>query len=383
MKKVPYVLMRGGTSKAVFFHEKDMPPREHWDSFLLDVMGSPDANQIDGMGGANSLTSKVAIISPASAPGCAVDYTFAQVSLAEASVHYTGNCGNISSAVAPFALDEGLVVSDSSTATVRFRNTNTGKILESVIAVTNGMFNPEGDCGIPGVPSAGSAIRMFFMNPAGAVTGKLLPTGNAVDVVETKRGPVRISIIDAANPLVFFIADDAGFTGKELPDEFSVEDLAHMEDIRSAAAELCGFASRAEATTLSPGVPKATMISPPQNYVASDGKSIRAADMDLCVRMMSMQKPHKAMALTGAVCTAVAAMTEGTLVVKALPAPIDGVLRIGHPGGVMSIPVEQDADGSIKAGALRTARRLADGFVYTRRDHYDGAQNKTPKSDKA
>ncbi|GHU26600.1 putative isomerase YraM [Betaproteobacteria bacterium] len=381
MKKVPYVLMRGGTSKAVFFHEKDMPPRKNWDAFLLDVMGSPDANQIDGMGGANSLTSKVAIISPSNVPGYAVDYTFAQVSLAEASVHYKGNCGNISSAVAPFALDEGLVPGDAPSATVRFRNTNTDKILESAIAVADGMFDPEGDCAIPGVPSTGSAIRMFFMNPEGAVTGKLLPTGNAVDVVETKRGPVRISIVDAANPLVFFTAEEAGFTGKELPDEFSAEDLAHLEDIRSAAAELCGFASRAEATAISPGVPKTTMISPPQDYTTINGDNVRAVDMDLCIRMMSMQKPHKAMALTGAICTAVAAMTKGTLVAETLPAPIDGILRIGHPGGVMSIPVEKDADGSIKAGALRTARRLADGFVYTRQDHYSGVQNKTSKPD--
>lgn len=370
MKKVPCVFMRGGTSKALFFHEKDMPPREKWDDFLLDAMGSPDSNQIDGMGGANSLTSKVAIIAPSKNDAYSIEYTFAQVSIAENSVHYAGNCGNISSAVAPFAVDEGLVPATGSETSVLFRNTNTDKILEAVIKTTDGRFDPAGGCLIPGVPNPGSPIRMFFLGPEGAVTGKLLPTGNAVDTVETSKGPVRISIVDAANPLVFFLARETGFTGRELPGDFTPADLAYLEEIRSAAAELCGFAVRDKATELSPGVPKTTIISVPQEYASSAGKAVKAHEMDICIRMMSMQKPHRAMALTGAVCTAVAALTQGTMVSSLIAGPINGTLRIGHPGGIMDVPVEKSPDGTIKAGALRTARRLMEGSIYTREEHY-------------
>lgn len=370
MKKIPCVYMRGGTSKALFFHEKDMPPRDRWDAFLLDAMGSPDMNQVDGMGGANSLTSKAAVIAPSRTDAYAVEYTFAQVSLADATVHYKGNCGNISSAVAPFCVDEGIVPAAGSETAVRFRNTNTDKILEAVVKTSGGKFDPTGDCRIPGVPTPGSPVRMYFLGPEGAVTGKLLPTGNQSDTVSTSRGPVRVNIVDAANPLVFFHAPEAGYTGRELPDEFSSEDLAHIEEIRSAAAELCGFAPRGDATRLSPDVPKSALVAAPQDYVSSSGEMIRAWDMDICARMMSMQKPHRAMALTGAVCAAVAALTPGTLVHSLLNGPVDNTLRIGHPGGVLHVPVEKCPGGEIKAGALRTARRLMEGFIYTREDHY-------------
>ena len=362
--------MRGGTSKALFFHKHDMPPRERWDAFLLDAMGSPDVNQIDGMGGANSLTSKVAVIEPAIDKPYAIDYTFAQVSVAEASVHYKGNCGNISSAVAPFAVDEGLVPVGETSATVRFRNTNTDKILESIVKVTDGAFDPAGDCFIPGVPTPGSPVTMYFINPEGSVTGKRLPTGNAVDAIPSSRGTVRISIVDAANPLIYVVAEEIGYTGTELPDQYTQADLDYFEEIRSAAAERCGFAPKERATELSPGVPKMTLLSPPRDYVSTSGKPVAAGGMDICMRMMSMQKPHRAVALTGAVCTAVAALTPGTLVSSLIANPITDTLRIGHPGGVMGVPVGYDSDGTIKAGALRTARRLSKGFIYTKADHF-------------
>ncbi len=370
MIKVPFVLMRGGTSKALFFHKKDMPPRDRWDAFLLDAMGSPDINQIDGLGGANSLTSKVAIIEPSACGEYAIEYTFAQVTITEASVHYKGNCGNISSAVVPFAIDEGLVKAEGESAAVRFRNTNTDKLLEGVVSLRDGAFDPVGDCYRPGVPTPGSPVRMYFINPEGAVTGKRLPTGNAVDTIRTSRGDMRISIVDAANPLVFLVASDAGYTGGELPDEYTQGDLQFFEEVRSAAAELCGFAPKDQATALSPGVPKMTIISPPRGYTSLSGQPVAAGDMDLCARMMSMQKPHRAMALTGAVCTAVAALTEGTLVKANIGGPFADMLRIGHPGGVMGVPIGTTPDGKIKAGALRTARRLAKGCLYTKKDHY-------------
>ncbi|MDL2209604.1 hypothetical protein LJC26_02230 [Desulfovibrio sp. OttesenSCG-928-O18] len=369
MIKVPSVIMRGGTSKALFFHAKDMPPKEKWDAFLLDAMGSPDVNQIDGMGGANSLTSKVAIIAPVEGEAYSLDYTLAQVSVTEARVFWNGNCGNISSAVAPFAVDEGLVPAQEPLTVVRFRNTNTNKILEAHIEVKDGRFNPEGDCHIPGVPHPGSPVRMFFVGPEGAVTGKLLPTGNAVDVLPTSRGAVPVSIVDAANPLVFMRAESVGHLGSELPDEFAPDQLVFLEEIRSIAAELGGFAPRDKATELSPDVPKTTLIAPPMDYVSLGGEPVRAADMDICVRMVVMGKPHKAIALTGAVCTSVASLTADTLVAS-LSAAKKGVLRIGHAGGVMHVPVERTPEGPVKAGALRTARRLAEGFIFTRKDHF-------------
>lgn len=369
MKKTnrfPCVVMRGGTSRALFFKEADLPAREYWDTVLLETMGSPDINQIDGLGGANSLTSKVAIIAPSSRSDADVDYTFAQVCLDAAAVHYTGNCGNISSAVGPFAVDEGLVPAVEPVTRVRVFNTNTGKVIEEEVAVSNSRFDPLGDTRIPGVPQPGSAVRMFFLNPEGAVSGKLLPTGNARDILKTSRGDVACSIVDAANPLVFVMAEAVGFTGRELPSDFSADDLRWLEELRSRAAELCGFAAWEKAAQDSPGVPKMTLIAGPLAYTTTGGEYAAATMMDLAVRMMSMQKPHRAVALTGAVCIGIAARTPGTLVEAAARQASPTALRIGHPGGIMEIPLEKTPDGTTKAGVVRTARRLMEGHIYSR-----------------
>lgn len=373
MRCFNFVLMRGGTSKAVFFHLRDMPrDRNKWTEFLLDVMGSPDARQIDGMGGANSLTSKVAIISRSERGDADVDYTFAQVSLAGGLVDFKGNCGNISSAVGPYAVGEGLVsvARDAEKATVRVFNTNTNKVIDSEIVVANGCFNEKGDAAIPGVPGTASPVYLSFNDPGGAVTGKILPTGNATDIIETSRGKIRISIVDSANPLVFMRAADVGVKGTELPGEFNARNIDFIEEVRAAAAELCGFAVKEEATLRSPAVPKSTVIAAPAAYTAIDGTICKENDMDIVVRMMSMQRPHEALAITGAICTTTAAALKGTLVHELTgDRLIDGQLRIAHPGGVMRTIMKNEKGKLSSVKVLRTARMLAKGVLFTKNDY--------------
>jgi 2-methylaconitate cis-trans-isomerase PrpF len=366
MNKVPCTIMRGGTSKGVFFKHDDMPVDQNkWSDFLLDVMGSPDARQIDGLGGANSLTSKVAIIKKSNKADYDIEYTFAQVSLTDKLVDFKGNCGNISSAVGPFAVNEGLVEITVPKTVVRILNTNTNKLIVSEVEIENGQAKEQGNTYIPGVPSPGSPIYLSFYNSDGAVTGKLLPTGNALDCIETSIGKINISIVDAANPLVFINAKDIGLEGTELPDEYTEGKLGLIEEIRSIAAEMCGFAPKEEATKKSPAVPKSAIVSAPAVYNDLSGNKRKKEDMDLIVRMMSMQKPHKALAITGAVCITAAASIEGTLVNQIVKNSSDDI-RIGHPGGVMKT-FATVASGKIQCvKIIRTARRIMDGYVYTR-----------------
>ncbi len=367
MNKFPCVLMRGGTSKAAFFHESDMPlDREKWEAFLVDVMGSPDKRQIDGIGGANSLTSKVAIIKKSDRLDADVDYTFAQVSLMEHTADFKGNCGNISSAVGPFAVEEKLVEIEEPITTIRIYNTNTDKIIVSKVIVKNNEYQWDGDCEIPGVPGTGSQQWVTFTEPQGAVTKKLLPTGNPIDEIDTSKGKVNISIVDAANPLVFMYAEEVGLTGTELPEDYSKEQLDYVEEIRSIAVEMCGFTSREEATKKSPAVPKTTIVCNPKDYADSAGRAWSKKDMDIVIRMMSMQKPHQALAITGAICTSVALHTEGTIVNKIVGNKKDELL-LGHPSGIMKTKIESKDNVVKSVSAIRTARRLFEGYVFTKK----------------
>ena len=365
MSKVPCTIMRGGTSKGIFFKYEDMPKdKSKWEDFLLDVMGSPDSRQIDGLGGANSLTSKVAIIKKSDNKDYDIEYTFAQVSLTDRFVDLKGNCGNISSAVGPYAVDEGLVEITNPKTEVRILNTNTKKLIVSEVEIENNQAKVKGDTYISGVPNPGSPVYLSFYDSEGSVTGKLLPTGNAIDHIQTSIGKINISIVDAANPLVFMDAKDIGLVGNEMPDEFTEADLKLIEEIRSIAAEMCGFAKKEEATKKSPAVPKATIISSPNEYVDLSGNKRSETDMDLVARMMSMQKPHKALAITGAVCITTAAAIEGTLVNSIIKKNSDKI-RIAHPGGIMKTFFKTDA-GKVKCvKIIRTARRIMDGHVYT------------------
>ncbi|MFZ7822189.1 MULTISPECIES: 2-methylaconitate cis-trans isomerase PrpF family protein [Priestia] len=366
MTRIPVTVMRGGTSKGVFINHEEMPVnKSDWEPFLLDIMGSPDQRQIDGLGGANSLTSKIAIIKKSDLEEADVDYTFAQVSISESLVDFKGNCGNISSAVGPYAIEQGLVQAVEPVTKVRIYNTNTKKVIVAEVEVENGKVKTEGSCMIPGVPGTGSPIYLSFENGEGAVTGKLLPTGNAIDLLQTSIGPVKASIVDVGNPLVFVKAADIGLTGTELPHEYTEKQLKLFEEIRSIAAEKSGLAPRDKATKLSPAVPKMTIIAPPMDHRDGTGREKAASQMDVLIRMMSMQKPHQTLAITGAICTTAAIYTKGTLLSEMVQLKGDTV-RLAHPMGIMETSVDAK-DGQVKGiKVVRTARLIFEGFVYTK-----------------
>ncbi|WJE17245.1 PrpF domain-containing protein [Halobacillus sp. ACCC02827] len=367
MYKVPVTLMRGGTSKGVFILKDHMPAdREEWEPFLLDIMGSPDPNQIDGLGGANSLTSKVAIISKSTHPFHHVDYTFAQVSLDKQVVDFNGNCGNISSAVGPYAISKGMVDVLEPVTTVQIWNTNTKKLISAEVEVEGGKVKTEGSYEIPGVPGSGSPIFLSFEKPEGAVTGRIFPSGKPKEYVACSYGTIPISIVDVANPLVMVNAAHVGLAGDELPDDFSSETLKRLEEVRSIAAELCGFSAKEDASDQSPAVPKLTIVAETSKHTDIQGITHEKEDVDVLVRMMSMQKPHKALAITGAVCLSVASRLTGT-VLSDLAIRSQDSLRIGHPGGVLEAYITEDPDVRVKIG--RTARLLMEGIVYTKKDY--------------
>ena len=226
LRALPAVFMRGGTSRAIIFHARDLPDRAQWDPIFLAAMGSPDPNgrQLDGMGGGVSSLSKVCILAPSDREDADIDYTFAQVQIREAAVDYRGNCGNMSSAVGPFAVDEGIVRPNGDTAIVRIFNTNTRKLIRSTFPLQDGHAATEGDLAIPGVAGTGAPVRLDFLTPGGATTGKLLPTGAPLDRLDVPGlGPIEVSMVDAANACVFVRARDLGLTGRELPDELERE----------------------------------------------------------------------------------------------------------------------------------------------------------------
>lgn len=371
MKKFPCVYMRGGTSKAVFFHEKDLPEDQSlWDDIFLKVMGTPDVKQIDGMGGTVSSTSKIAVISPSDRPDADVNYTFRQVDIVIPNVDKKANCGNISSAVGPFAIDEGLVPAVEPVTVVRVLNTNTNKIIEEHVRVENGHAMVHGDEAIRGVPGTGSRIDMFFMDPAGAATGKLFPTGNRKDTFEIPDyGPIEVSIVDCSNAIVFIRAADLGIKGSELVElNSNKEVMEHIERIRCFAAKACGFVENWEdARTKSTSLPKVSIISAPQDFRDMDGDMTPAETMDICVRAISVGSLHKAYPITVTIGTGAAALLPGTIV-NDLVKPAEGqtVVRLGHASGVTAVDVRIEGDKVIKGGVTRTARRIMDGYVYVR-----------------
>lgn len=380
-------ILRGGTSRGVFFLENDLPTdRAAIAPILLDVFGSPDIRQINGLGGATSQTSKAAIIGPSTRPDADVDYTFAQVNIGEPMIDWGGNCGNISSAVGPFAINQGFVRATEPTTVVRIHNTNTAKVIVAHVPTRDGRAIIEGDYAIPGVPGTGARILMEFADPAGSVTGKLLPTGRPCDEIVVGDGRrFEVSVVDAANPTVFLRAADIGLTGTELPPEIEARTDATdiLEEVRSVVAEQLGLvADRRDATRLTPGLPKVGFVSSPADYAATGGTPIGTADADLVGRLMSMQTAHRSYMTTGAIATAAAAVIPGTLVERAVrpraERPEPDTIRIAHPYGVMDAVIRADdpADpATIRAIAVgRTARHILDGTVWVRRSALAGSR---------
>lgn len=376
--KTPVVIMRAGTSKGIFIKEENLPKdQKERDELILKIFGSPDIRQIDGLGGADPLTSKLAIIGPSTREDADVDYTFGQVSYVAPKIDYSGNCGNISAGVGPFAVDEGLVKVEEPFTTVRVHNTNTGKLIIERVEVVNGKAKVKGDYSIAGVPGTGSEIVIDFSDTAGAATGKLLPTGNVVDKIDvTGYGEIEASLVDAANPVVFVRAKDLGLTGIETPAQIDENKamLATLEEIRGKAAFMMGLVSDwKNAVKEAPAFPMIAFVSPAQDYVDfTKGKEIKESDVDFVSRLMFMQVVHKTYAGTATICTGSAARIEGTIVNEAMNAKgkgKDSILRIGHPAGVITIEVAASKCGNSwrleKAAINRTARRIMDGNCYT------------------
>ncbi len=373
---LPVSIFRGGTSKGVFILESDLPKeREKWDEILLSLMGSPDKKQIDGLGGAQSVTSKVAIISRSIEENADVNYTFAQVSVDKPIVSYKGNCGNISSAVGPFAIEKGLVEAKDGITQVRIFNTNTNKVIIAEVEVENGMVKYDGDFRIAGVAGTAAPVKLKFVDPSGTLERGLLPTGNVKDVLEVPDfGNVGVSIVDAANPLVFVKAEDLGLSGNELPDEINANEkmLELLENVRGLAAVKLGLTDDYRKSAWeTPGIPKMTFVGTAKEYTTIEGNKISERDCDLLSRMMSMQKAHPSYAMTGAMCTAAAAVIKGSVVNEVLREGTNTqFIRIGHPSGILECGVDY-VEGDIPEIAdtfgFRTANYLLEGTAILKR----------------
>ena len=371
--------MRGGTSKGIFLMEEDLPQDSHLrDRIILAIFGSPDIRQIDGLGGADSLTSKLALIAPSTEPDRDVDYTFGAVGIDQPFVDYSANCGNISSAVGPYAIARGLVRAEEPFTTVRIFNTNTRKMIQAKIPIKRGKVVSEGDYAIQGVPGTGAKIELSFMDPGGALTGKLLPTGNEVDEITLETGEkLYVTIVDAGNPTAFVLAEDLGLRGTELPEflEGAPEIKSKLEALRKKVGDL----SKIPPT---PSIPKIAFVAPPQDYKTIAGQTVRKDEVDILARVIAMGKLHKAFAITAGVPAAAAAVIPGSIIHRVIARPggdlMERKLVIGHPSGQMDVGVEaRKEEGQIRIVSCtigRTARKIMDGRVYIPKKVYQLGQ---------
>lgn len=375
-RKIRAVFMRGGTSRGLFFREEDLPEDpEIRARVILAAYGSPDpyGRQINGIGGATSVTSKVAIIGGGTRPGVDVNYTFGQVDITRPLIDMRGNCGNISGAVGPFAVDEGYVNPTEPVTDVAFLNTNTDKVIVAHVPTRDGRFDEEGGFAIDGIPGTASKIVLDYLDPGGAVTGKLLPTGNVRDTLDVPgMGQIEVSIVDAANPLVFTRFRDLGLTGEEQPEEIDadLDLLKRIEAVRAAAGVAAGIGRTIEEMTQKvPSVPKLAFVSPPKGYRRINGEVQDGDGIDLLAKIMTMGKVHRAYALTGAICTTIAAALPDSLVYEAVSSQgkETGRVRLGHPSGVIDmsgrVTRERGEWKADKVSSTRTARRLMEGYV--------------------
>lgn len=366
--------MRGGTSRGVMFQKKDLPEdRQLWDDIFLKVMGGPDPKQIDGLGGTVSSNNKILIVSPSAKPGVDVEYLVAQVVVGKPLVDYSANCGNMTSAVGPFAIASGMVAADKGATKVRMLNLNTDTVIEETVPTKDGMVEEAGDCAIAGIDGTGAELKVRFLEPAGSVTGKLFPTGNVVDELDIEGlGKILVSTIDVSNIFVFIDGSDIGLAGTELPAELNSNKklLATIEQIRGKIAVKTGLVQTwSDAATKTAGTPKVVIFSAPVDYLDIAGRSIKKDAMDISVRVVSVGAIHKASPLTGAIAIGAAAFIRGNIMQKYLMGDaLTNSVRIGHPSGTMKVYVDHAiVDGQIHfAGiaAQRTARRIMDGSIY-------------------
>lgn len=382
--KIPATYMRGGTSKGVFFRLQDLPERAQKpgparDALLLRVIGSPDpyAKQIDGMGGATSSTSKTVIVAKSARPDHDVDYLFGQVSIDKAFVDWSGNCGNLSAAVGPFAIAAGLVdaarVPRDGVAVVRIWQANIGKTIVAHVPMTGGAVQETGDFELDGVTFPAAEVVLEFMDPAADEDGgggSMFPTGHLVDDLEVPGvGTLKATLINAGIPTIFVEAAAIGYTGTELQDAINgdTKALAMFETLRAHGALRMGLIKDLGEAAKRQHTPKVAFVAPPADYVASSGKAVKAGAIDLNVRALSMGKLHHAMMGTAAVAIGTAAAIPGTLVNRAAGGGTRNAVRFGHPSGTLRVGAEAAQQGGEwvvrKAIMSRSARVLMEGWV--------------------
>ncbi|AZD53757.1 2-methylaconitate cis-trans isomerase PrpF [Pseudomonas chlororaphis subsp. aurantiaca] len=382
--KIPATYMRGGTSKGVFFSLQDLPeaaqlPGAARDALLLRVIGSPDPydKQIDGMGGATSSTSKTVILSKSIKPGHDVDYLFGQVSIDKPFVDWSGNCGNLSAAVGSFAISSGLVdaerIPQNGVAVVRIWQANIGKTIIAHVPMTSGAVQETGDFELDGVTFPAAEVQLEFMDPAAeeeGAGGSMFPTGNLVDDLEVPGvGTFQATMINAGIPTIFINARDIGYSGTELQGDINGDPkaLVMFETIRAHGALRMGLIQHLDEAAKRQHTPKVAFVAPPADYQASSGKAVKAADVDLLVRALSMGKLHHAMMGTAAVAIGTAAAIPGTLVNLAAGGGERSAVRFGHPSGTLRVGAEAVQDNGewsvTKAIMSRSARVLMEGWV--------------------
>lgn len=377
--RIPATYMRGGTSKGVFFRAEDLPAdRSQRDRLLMRVIGSPDryGKHTDGMGGATSSTSKVVIVSRSTRADSDVDYLFGAVAVGEPVIDWSGNCGNLSAAVGPFAIHAGLVDAPAEgMGVVRIWQANIQRRIIARVPMAAGSVQELGDFELDGVPFAAAEISLEFLDPAsdepGDEGGRMFPSGTRLDTLRIPGfGPIEATLINAGNPAIFVDAASLGLTGVELQNDVNArsELLTLAEAIRAEGAVAMGLVvTAAQATAERPHTPKLAFVAKPRGYVASDGKRVDAGDVDILARIFSMGQLHHAMTGTGAVAIAAAAAIPGTVVHRVAPLDARGFIRFGHPSGVLRVgaqaePVGQDWRVS-KVTMSRSARRLMEGWV--------------------
>ena len=333
---------RGGTSKGVFFQKKDLPTSDQnkLNELFLKVIGSPDTNQrqLNGMGGGVSSVSKCVIISPSERDDADIDYNFIQIAIDKPIAEWNNNCGNLSGAVGPYAVQEGIIKPKEGENLVRIYQVNTDKIIHSTFQVKDGKPLIEGDYSIAGVHGAGSKVRLDYIEPGGSGTGKLLPTGNVIDEIEIKDyGKIKVSIVDAATPLVYLLAEDIGLNGTETPDELDAktDKMNLIQKIRRKSAHIIGLSNSENEAPMN--TPRIGIVTSPKDYVSLDKTKISSNDQDITTRMFSMEKTHKAIMGTAGVNIGVAAAIDGTIPNKVKRKNSDPLeLRAGNPSGIMT-----------------------------------------------
>jgi len=377
MRKFKAALMRGGVCRGIFFMKSELPAdRAEWDGIILQAIGGPDPKQLDGVGGAASSTSKAIIVWPSELPGVDLEYLAAQADVGGPGVNYNANCGNLTAAVGLYAVEEGLVQATDPLTEVRAFNQNSQKLVKISVPTANGVPAEEGSFVLEGVDGSWPEIVMRYYDPVGAKTGKLYPTGNPVDLLHVDGfGPIEVTLIDVSHPMAIIRAGDVGMSGAELPEELDARPglLDTLEKIRCAAACAMGFADSFEDATENCGnLPFIGAFSEPKSYPIIGGSSVSAADIDVCVRVISMRMPHKASPIVCVNAVCAASSLPDTIISRALP-ELEGreKIRIGHPSGVMTAYPDVKKRGgayAVESVALPScARRIMDGTLYIRK----------------